>query len=136
MEERSVKTICTRRKTFSCVSGKLASLLQVATYPLIIPRSAVVWLHGTKFRVSPRYAQQPAEVTFAADGSFIIALPSGLPIFRSGISAETSAVTAGMNALKHRLLLRRLTMIVNPQQIDFLNKSTTVWNLNHDQIYF
>ena len=27
-------------------------------------------------------------MTFAADGSFIIALPSGLPIFRSGISAE------------------------------------------------
>lgn len=125
-----------QEKPFLVFPEKLASLLQVATYPLIIPRSAVVWLHGTKFRVSPRYAQQPAEVTFAADGSFIIALPSGLPIFRSGISAETSAVTAGMNALKHRLLLRRLTMIVNPQQIDFLNKSTTVWNLNHDQIYF
>ena len=27
-------------------------------------------------------------MTFAAAGSFIIALPSGLPIFRSGISAE------------------------------------------------
>ena len=25
---------------------------------------------------------------------------------------------------------------MNPQLIDFLNKSTTVWNLNHDQIYF
>lgn len=77
-----------QEKPFLVFPEKLASLLQVATYPLIIPRSAVVWLHGTKFRVSPRYAQQPAEVTFAADGSFIIALPSGLPIFHSGISAE------------------------------------------------
>lgn len=84
----SENDLYSQEKPFLVFPERLASLLQVATYPLIIPRSAVVWLHGTKFRVSPRYAQQPAEVTFAADGSFIIALPSGLPIFRSGISAE------------------------------------------------